>query len=133
MHRVRLRVVAALAVGVLAVGSGSASAALPATPDDTWGTDNKVDTVLRVGNTIYLGGAFTQLVDPDSTATKPVTDLAGIDATTGQPTEFAPAMNGEVFALAASPDGSRLYAAGNFTTVNGKAAKRIVAFDTATG
>ena len=56
MHRVRLRVVAALAVGVLAVGSGSASAALPATPDDTWGTDNKVDTVLRVGNTIYLGG-----------------------------------------------------------------------------
>ena len=35
--------------------------------------------------------------------------------------------------MAASPDGSRIYAAGDFTTVNGQARRRVAAFDTATG
>ena len=41
----------------------AASAALPITPDLTWGTNGKVNTILRVGNTIYLGGDFTALQD----------------------------------------------------------------------
>ncbi len=134
MPRLRHAVlVAMLVLGIVAAAGAPASAALPAAPDDTWGTNGKVDAVLRVGSTIYLAGAFSQLVDPDTDATQTVSDLAGIDATTGRPTGFAPAMNGEVFALAPSPDGTRLYAAGNFTTVNGNSVKRIVAFDTATG
>ena len=122
-----------ITASVLIAGISSASAALPVTPDTTWGTNGKVDAVLRVGNTIYLGGTFSSLQDPNSTATVAVTNLAGIDATTGLPTSFAPAVNGEVFGLAQSPDGSRLYAVGNFTTVGGATVKRIAVFDTTTG
>ena len=119
------RVLAALVsmICIVVAGASVASAAIPVTPDSTWGTNGKVDAVLRVGNTIYLGGTFTGLQDPASSATTTVSNLAGIDATTGQPTSFAPAVNGEVFALAQSPDGSTLYAAGNFTTVGGKTAE----------
>ncbi|RIX26593.1 hypothetical protein D1781_16890 [Amnibacterium setariae] len=46
---------------------------------------------------------------------------------------FAPVVNGQVLGLAASPDGSRLYAVGDFTSVNGASRSRIVALDPATG
>ena len=122
-----------IVASVLIAGISSAVAALPVIADTTWGTNGKVDAVLRVGNTIYVAGTFSSLQDPNSTATKPVTNLAGIDATTGLPTSFAPAVNGEVFGLAQSPDGSRLYAVGNFTTVGAATQKRIAVFDTTTG
>jgi hypothetical protein len=136
IRNVRVLSVAVIVGGLLLAGVPQASASLPLTPDATWGTgglDGKVDAVLRIGNTIYLGGAFTTLEDPISGQIQPVTYLAGIDATTGQPTTFAPVLNGEVFALAQSPDGSRLYVGGNFTTVGGKTQRRVAAFDTATG
>ncbi|HEX5556848.1 MAG TPA: DUF11 domain-containing protein [Gaiellales bacterium] len=129
----KLLVGAALGLALAIAGASQAGAALPVTPDLTWGTNGKVDAVLRVGSTIYLGGTFTELDDTQSTATAPASDLAGIDATTGQPTGFAPTLDGEVFALAASADGSRLYVGGNFNTVNGKTQKKIAVFNTATG
>ena len=46
---------------------------------------------------------------------------------------FAPTFDAQVKSLAASPDGSRIYAAGNFTKVNGVSRSRIVALDPATG
>ena len=129
----RLLVLAGIGMALLTVGESQAVAALPLVPDVTWGTNGKVDVVLRVGSTIYLGGTFTELDDTASTATAPASNLAGIDATTGQPTGFAPTVDAEVFALAASPDGSRLYVGGNFNTVNGKTQKKIAVFNTATG
>ena len=129
----RALALAAIAACMLFGAVASAVAALPVTPDVAWGTDGKVDAVLRVGNTIYVAGTFSNLQDPNSAQTTPVTNLAGIDATTGLPTSFAPVMDGEVFGLATSPDKSRLYAVGNFTTVNGQTQKRIAAFDTDTG
>ena len=55
------------------------------------------------------------------------------DVTTGVMTSWAPVLNNQVYALAVSPDGSRLYVGGQFTTVNGVTRSRIAAFDTATG
>ena len=124
---------AALGLALVIASASQAVAVLPTTPDPTWGTNGKVDVVLRVGSTVYLGGTFTELDDTASTATAPASNLAGIDATTGAPTGFAPTLDGEVFALAASPDGSRLYVGGNFNTVNGKPQKKIAVFNTATG
>src|SRR6478609_3564097 len=129
----RLLVLAGIGMALLTVGESQAVAALPLVPDVTWGTNGKVDVVLRVGSTVYLGGTFTELDDTATTATAPASNLAGIDATTGQPTGFAPTVDAEVFALAASPDGSRLYVGGNFNTVNGKTQKKIAVFNTATG
>ena len=133
VFRTRALVLVVIVACMLLGAVSSAVAALPVSPDVAWGTDGKVDAVLRVGSTIYVAGTFSNLQDPNSAQTTPVTNLAGIDATTGLPTSFAPAVDGEVFGLATSPDKSRLYAVGNFTTVNGQTQKRIAVFDTDTG
>jgi uncharacterized repeat protein (TIGR01451 family) len=125
---------AALGVAmIVGLFPASASAALPLTPDLTWGTNGKVNAILRVGNTIYLGGDFTALQDTVTDVTVARAFIGGIDAITGEPTSFAPMLDGSVFALAASPDGSQLYVGGNFTTVNGATQRRVVQFDSATG
>ena len=46
---------------------------------------------------------------------------------------FNPVLDGQVYAVAASADGSRIYIGGDFTTINGVTRNRIAAFDTATG
>ena len=73
----------AAALGVtLLVGlfPSTASAALSATPDLTWGTNGKVNAILRVGNTIYLGGDFTALQDTVTDVTVPRAYVGAIDA-----------------------------------------------------
>jgi hypothetical protein len=42
-------------------------------------------------------------------------------------------LHGEVLALAASPDGKRIYAGGKFTSVNSSARGRLAAIKTTTG
>ncbi len=93
-------------------------------------------TTLVVGNTVYAGGSFSAArpagAEP-GVNTVPRTNLLAFDLTTGALTSFAPTINGQVKALAASPDGTRLYVGGSFTTVNGTSHYNLVAFDTATG
>ena len=48
-------------------------------------------------------------------------------------TSFAPSLNAQGLVVAASPDGSRIYVGGDFTTVNGQARSRVAAYSTATG
>ena len=61
-------------------------------------------------------------------------NLLAYDLITGQLlTSFAPTLNAQVLSLAASPDGARIYAVGDFTTVNGQARRRVVAVDATTG
>ena len=121
-----------LAIVIGLAGMVPAGATLSLLPDDTWGTSNQVSVILRVGGTIYLGGEFTAL-EADNGATMARNHLAAIDAATGEPTSFNPNVSGPVFGLAASPDGSRLYAVGNFTTVGGQARKMVAAFDLPSG
>ena len=92
----------------------------------------RVDDMLRAGNTIYIAGNFTESADHDG-AVAARTYLAAEDAATGALTAWAPVLNGRVYALALSPDGTTLYAGGAFTTVNGQPHQRLVAFDVATG
>ena len=112
LRRISLFSLLAIVIGL--AGMVPAGATLPLLPDDTWGASNQVSVILRVGGTIYLGGEFTAL-EADNGATMARNHLAAIDAATGEPTSFNPNVNGPVFGLAASPDGSRLYAVGNFT------------------
>ncbi|MGY1809660.1 PKD domain-containing protein [Blastococcus sp. SYSU D00669] len=89
-----------------------------------------------VGNTVYVGGLFTSARPPGAAAgTNEVarTHLLAYDITTGQLTSFAPVLNGQVLAVTASPDGSRIYVGGDFTTVDGQTRQRVAAFETATG
>ena len=93
-------------------------------------------TTIVVGNTVYAGGSFTAArpagAEP-GVGTVARTNLLAFNLTTGVLTSFAPTINGPVRALAASPDGSRLYVGGTFTTVSSQTRFNIAAFDTATG
>lgn len=90
-----------------------------------------------IGNTVYVGGSFQNARPPGAaagTADIPRHNMLAYDLTTGNLiTSFAPDFNGQILGLAASPDGSRVYAVGDFTQVSGLPRYRIVALDAVTG
>ncbi len=89
-----------------------------------------------VGNTVYVAGNFTKARPFGSAPGVNEVDRAymlAYDLTTGALLPWAPVFNAQVRAIAGSPDGTRLYAAGDFTTIDGTPKSRIAAFDTATG
>jgi hypothetical protein len=104
-----------LAVAGLVLSAPSpASAELNTVPDaGTVHTDGQVNSVLVVGDRIYLGGTFTTANGLSCSR------LAAIDASTGELTDWAPRASTVVRALAASPDGSRIYAGGDFRSISG--------------
>lgn len=73
--------------------------------------DNTVRALLPVGSSLYVGGDF------DSVDGATHTRIARIDATTGSlQASFTGQANATVRALAVSPNGSTLYAGGDFTS-----------------
>jgi hypothetical protein len=98
--------------------------------------DGIVWSQVIVGRTVYVGGSFSAARPAGAapgTSTVKRSNLMAFDIETGVMTGFAPILNGQVRSLAASPDGKRLYAVGEFTTVDTYGRSRIAAFDTATG
>jgi len=103
-------VVLALAVtGTLS--AGPAWAPIGSTPDRTWVTDGEVLAVARLGDTIYIGGDFTQ-VGP---RTGPG---AGIDAGSGRADPALPEVAGTLCAVAADGLGG-WFIGGIFDSVDG--------------
>ncbi len=92
---------------------------------------------LIVGSKVYVGGEFTKARPAGAAAgTQEVTrtNMLAYDLATGVlDASFAPTFNAAVRGLAASPDGSRVYAVGNFTSVNGLTRNRVAVFNTSTG
>ncbi len=90
-----------------------------------------------VGNTVYAGGSFTTARPAGAAAGSnetPRGNLLAYDIRTGElVTSFAPNLNGQVMAVTASPDGTRLYVGGDFTVANGQPRNRVAAYDTRTG
>jgi large repetitive protein len=90
-----------------------------------------------IGNTVYAGGNFSSAQPAGNAAgvgTVARTNVLAYNLTTGALiTTFNPVLNGEVKSVAASPDGTRLYIGGSFTTVGGVTRNRIAALDPTTG
>ncbi|MFY0407465.1 PKD domain-containing protein [Solicola sp. PLA-1-18] len=90
-----------------------------------------------VGNTVYVGGKFTNVRPAGAAAGTNTTtrnNLMAYDVRTGvNIASFAPDLNGQVLAVAASPDGSRVYVGGDFTVANGQSRSRVAAYSTVTG
>lgn len=91
-----------------------------------------------VGNRVWAGGSFANARPAGAaagTSLSPRSNLVVYDITTGQMVSFAvnPSLNGQVLSVAASPDGTRVYVAGDFTTANGAARRRIAAYNATTG
>lgn len=134
-HHGRRAVVTGVALVVALLGAAlPAAATLRQTADSTWMTNGRVLDVLRVGNRVYLAGEFTEVRPSIGATGTPRRYLAAFDATTGDYVpSWAPNVDAYVEALAVSPDGTRIFAAGPFKTVNGSSRKGLVALDPATG
>jgi DNA-binding beta-propeller fold protein YncE len=135
--------VAAASVSALALSGLALSApasADPANPTPVSGTAlptaqvNGVVWTQTVANGVdYVGGSFNQ--------SQPAGAAAGVDlaarsnlfaydvATGGALAGFNATTNAQVRGVAASPDGTRIYIAGDFTVVNGQARHHIAALD----
>jgi PKD repeat protein len=99
--------------------------------------DGVVWTQEVVGDTVYVGGQFTT-ARPAGAApgqnTVPRANLLAYDIRNGQLINaWAPTTNGPVLDITASPDGSRIYVAGQFTNINGQTKNRIAALNPTTG
>jgi len=120
-----------------------ASAEITSTPQNSWGVadldgssttnwNSYVWAIEQVGNTIYVGGKFESVRGNGTNYSQPY--LAAFHADTGQWISWwKPVLNGSVYALEASADGSKLYVGGEFTSVNGQNINAFAALNPATG
>jgi hypothetical protein len=92
---------------------------------------------VTVGNTVYATGSFTMARPAGSPANTNQTsrqNLLAYNITNGQLiSTFNYPLNARGLVVAASPDHSRVYVGGDFTTVDGVPHNRIAAFNAATG
>lgn len=120
-----------LMVGMLLAFSGVAWAAtLSNTSDPVPQTIGRVNTIAVSGDTVYIGGSFTEVITQSGVAVAR-SRLAAINANTGKLKDWAPQVNRPVSALAV--DGGRVYAGGVFTRAGGERHNYVAAIDAATG
>ncbi len=140
----------ALTVGGLALASSATADTMPPDPTNpaspptvgayelpTTQIDGVAWAQVVVGNTVYVAGKFTTARPAGSPAgsnTTPRSNLLAYNVTTGVLiSSFNVPLNAQGLAITASPDGTRVYVGGDFTTAGGGAYYRIVAIDTSTG
>ena len=148
-RRVATAVVAATLLSAVGVVSGSAPVSaelrLPAAP--TWVTNTaknlRVRALARLGNTMYVGGEFTQIMPMPGGPVVAQPYLFAVDATTGAwRSAFAPAITAPagteldpsgVLALETDPATGSVFVGGKFNTVNGQAVTGFAVLDATTG
>lgn len=123
--------VVVLVVGMLLAFSGVAWAAtLSNSSDPVPQTNGRVNTIAVSGDTVYIGGSFTEVITQNGLAVAR-SRLAAINANTGKLKDWAPQVNRPVSALAVN--GGRVYAGGVFTRAGGKRHNYVALIDAATG
>jgi hypothetical protein len=104
--------------------------------------DGTVDTILPMGNRVYVGGSFTQVRNADESRVIPRRGLFALDPATNKVDEAFVAdfdvnpdraQDRGVKALAAAPGDNELFVAGEFGTLNGAAARKLVKINAVTG
>lgn len=131
-------VAAATLIGVAAPAAAlSPGVAFSAVALPTWQTNGIAWAMAEANGVMYVGGTFTQVRPPGTAAgnsqSRNTVNFAAFDAYTGTPTSctlsFTGGTGATVRAMDVSPDGRKLYVGGNFTTVNGVTANRLVAIN----
>ncbi|GAA4960665.1 LamG-like jellyroll fold domain-containing protein [Kineococcus glutinatus] len=132
-------VLAVLGVNSVAVTARAADVPQTVTADvlPTVQVDGVVWAQVTVGNTVYVTGKFQNARPAGAapgTEQVPRSNILAYDLTTGDLiTSWAPSLNSDGQGITASPDGSRIYVVGNFTSVSGVNRYRIAALDARTG
>lgn len=97
--------------------------AAPATPHVLNG---QVRSVVKVGNTVILGGTFTRARNDGSDVVLTRRRLLAFDATTGRiSTTFRPPVDDEVNVVLPSGDGRTVFVGGKFTRIGGVVRQRV--------
>jgi Concanavalin A-like lectin/glucanases superfamily/PQQ-like domain len=100
-------------------------------PIGAWHVNGDTETVLIVGNVVFVGGAFNEAIAPNGTSVTR-NNLAAFNLATGALiTGFQANTNNTVRALAS--DGSSLWFGGDFTQVNGTGRAHLARVDVTTG
>jgi hypothetical protein len=94
--------------------------------------DGTVRAIATVGETVVVGGDFSQVSDSTGKTTYQRTNLFAYELRTGKVLPLATRFDGPVYALAAGPNHT-VYAGGVFQQVNGAAQRGIAQLDTVTG
>jgi hypothetical protein len=109
----------------------------PAGPDSanpiagTWGVNGVARATAVIGNRVYVGGTFTAAVSPTGVNVAR-TNLAAFCLANGAlDTTFVANVNGPVNAL--TTDGTSLFVGGDFSTINGRAVKRLAKVNATNG
>ena len=96
--------------------------------------DGRVYSVVEMGDTILLGGTFTQARNDDSNTQLKRSGLLAFDKTTGRiSTTFVPQPNGPVEVLLPAADGQSVYVGGKFTEIAGQSRRNLVRLNLADG
>ena len=97
--------------------------------------DGTVYSIVQVGNTIVVGGNFSEVANFNTSAKIPRNNVFAFDATTGKVlTTFAPNPNNIVYKVQAAADGTSVYVGGRFNSAAGESMpSRLFKADVATG
>ena len=124
-----------MTAGLAVAGSSPAQAlqgTVPGVTSSSWQTNGTVRALASAQGVLYVGGEFTSVRPPGAPLGSGEVSrqrLAAFNASTGALiTSFNHTFNGNVRALAASPDGSTMYVGGDFTQVDGVTRNRVAAF-----
>lgn len=137
--RARYRAASRLAATFVAIASilvgapapASADVIYPEVPLDGWDTDGIVRVVKIVGDTVYVGGTFTEVRPPGGGQSLPRSNLAAFDLDTGDVLPFAADTNNTVRAI--ESDGTTVWVGGSFNNIAGEHRSNLAALDAATG
>ncbi|MBA2560966.1 MAG: hypothetical protein H0V07_13980 [Propionibacteriales bacterium] len=99
----------------------------------TWQINGTVEAIAFSGSTVYVGGRFTRVISPSGSQSKVRRNLAAFNVATGAPRRWNPRANGEVRAIAVSPNGATVYIGGDFTSVAGVGRAHVASVSARTG
>lgn len=103
----------------------------------TWQVNGVVWSQVTVGNTVYAAGRFTK-ARPPGVAEGGAGEVAANNVfaydirTGGRVVSFNHQLNAQALAITRSPDGSKVFVGGDFTTVDNQPRAHVAVFDTAT-
>ena len=133
-------VVTLTAATISLLPAARANAVMPETrPDEVGMVDGLVRAIAIIGDEVWVGGSFSEMLDPNGTTVQAASSLAVFDADSGAPISSSTVPDvtkagghGTVFDLSLGPEGL-LYLAGSFDRVGGLARKNVAAIDPSDG